>query len=120
MMDKWLVALQVLLAAVGVYQFTLSRVGIYRKKHYTQYEPKNTFAVLVAAHNEAKVIDALMDNLKHLDYPKDMYDVFVICDNCTDKTADIVRAHGWNACERHNPNQRGKGFAIEWMLSKLW
>lgn len=120
MLDNWLIAMQLLLAVIGIYQFTLSLFGIYRKKHHKTYEPKKTFAVLVAAHNEEAVIDALMENLKTIDYPKDMYDVFVICDNCTDKTADIVRSHGWNACERHNPNQRGKGYAIEWMLSELW
>ncbi|MBD8498830.1 glycosyltransferase family 2 protein [Paenibacillus arenosi] len=120
MVDNWLVVMQFLLAAIGVYQFTLSLFGIYRKKKHIQHEPKKTFAVLVAAHNEATVIDALMENLKTLDYPKDMYDVFVICDNCTDNTAEIVRAHGWTACERHNPQQRGKGFAIEWMLKNLW
>ncbi|WP_028545997.1 glycosyltransferase family 2 protein [Paenibacillus taiwanensis] len=120
MVEKWLVALQVILAAIGVYQFTLSLFGIYRKKNHKQFEPKKTFAVLVAAHNEEAVIDALMENLKTVDYPKDMYDVFVICDNCTDNTAEIVREHGWTACERHNPHQRGKGYAIEWMLKKLW
>ena len=120
MLDKWLVAVQFLLAAVGVYQFALSLAGIYKKKNHKQYKPEKTFAVLVAAHNEEAVIGALMENLKELEYPKEMYDVFVICDNCSDGTADIVRSHGWNACERHNLNQRGKGFAIEWMLKKLW
>jgi cellulose synthase/poly-beta-1,6-N-acetylglucosamine synthase-like glycosyltransferase len=49
-----------------------------------------------------------------------MYDIMVICDNCTDQTADIVRQHGVYAFERNNPKLRGKGFAIEWMLKELW
>ena len=44
----------------------------------------------------------------------------MICDNCTDNTADIARHHGVYAMERHNPNLRGKGYAIEWMLKELW
>src|SRR5690606_27970469 len=63
---------------------------------------------------------ALIENLKNLDYPKELYDIMVICDNCTDRTAEIVKELGVYAFERKNPNLRGKGHAIEWMLSKLW
>ncbi|MDB5083527.1 MAG: Beta-monoglucosyldiacylglycerol synthase, partial [Bacilli bacterium] len=71
-------------------------------------------------HNEAEVIEPLLENLKSLDYPRELFDVFVICDNCTDRTADIVRSHGLNAMERFDKDKRGKGFAIEWMLERLW
>lgn len=118
--DTIIVTIQVLLAAIAVYQFGFSLFGLYRKRKKTEFAPQKTFAVLVAAHNEEEVVGALMENLKHLDYPREMYDVFVICDNCTDGTARIVREHGMNACVRTNNNQRGKGYAIEWMLKELW
>jgi cellulose synthase/poly-beta-1,6-N-acetylglucosamine synthase-like glycosyltransferase len=76
--------------------------------------------VLVAAHNEEQVVGALIENLLHLDYPKELYDIFVICDNCTDRTADIARGCGVYAMERRNLSLRGKGYAIEWMLKELW
>ncbi|GJM70732.1 hypothetical protein HMSSN036_29480 [Paenibacillus macerans] len=120
MLDIILVSLQVVLAVIGVYQFGLALFGMYKKKTKRQFEPTKSFAVLVAAHNEEKVVGALMENLKLLNYPKELFDVFVICDNCTDGTADIVRSHGMNACVRSNPNLRGKGYAIEWMLKQLW
>jgi cellulose synthase/poly-beta-1,6-N-acetylglucosamine synthase-like glycosyltransferase len=120
MVDTILISLQIVLAVVGVYQFGLSLFGMYKKKNKKQYEPNKSFAVLVAAHNEEEVVGALMENLKHLNYPKELYDVFVICDNCTDRTVEIVRSHGMNACVRTNPNLRGKGYAIEWMLKELW
>ncbi|MGG0821794.1 glycosyltransferase family 2 protein [Paenibacillus turicensis] len=120
MVDTILISLQIILAVVGVYQFGLSLFGMYKKKNKKQYEPNKSFAVLVAAHNEQEVVGALMENLKHLNYPKELYDVFVICDNCTDRTVEIVRSHGMNACVRTNPNLRGKGYAIEWMLKELW
>lgn len=120
MLDAIFVTLQVILALLAVYQFTFSLFGLYKKKKKNNYPATKSFAVLVAAHNEEQVIGALMENLKQLDYPRDMYDVFVICDNCTDSTADIVREHGWNACVRTNPDLRGKGHAIEWMLKYLW
>lgn len=120
MVDIILISLQIVLAVVGVYQFGLALFGMYKKKNKKQYEPNKSFAVLVAAHNEEEVVGALMENLKHLNYPKELYDVFVICDNCTDRTVEIVRSHGMNACVRTNPNLRGKGYAIEWMLKELW
>ncbi|MBW7456183.1 glycosyltransferase family 2 protein [Paenibacillus sepulcri] len=120
MVNSLLIFFQIFLAFVGVYQFTISLFGIVRKKRHLNHKPQKSFAVLVAAHNEAQVVGALIENLKKLDYPKELYDIFVICDNCTDTTADIARSHGVHACERKNPHLRGKGHAIEWMLKELW
>lgn len=119
-MNLLVLIVQVVLFSVGLYQLTLSFWGWKIKKEKRSHAPQKTFAVLVAAHNEEKVVGALIDNLKTLDYPKELYDVFVICDNCTDKTADVVRAHGATAMVRVNDALRGKGYAIEWMLKELW
>lgn len=105
---------------VSTYQTLISCGGLFRKKEDVTYKPTKTFAVLVAAHNESEVIAPLIENLKMLDYPREMYDIFVICDNCTDNTAEIVRQHGAYACERFDSSKRGKGFGIEWMLDNLW
>lgn len=114
------IVVQVLLAIIAVYQFTLSMFGFKKNKSRPKQKPQKSFAVLVAAHNEEKVVGALIENLKAMDYPAELFDIFVICDNCTDGTADIVREHGVYACERTNDKLRGKGFAIEWMLKELW
>lgn len=120
MFGSIVIGVQLFLAFIGLYQFSLSLFGLYRKKKQKEYPAEKSFAVLVAAHNEEKVIGALLENLKRLNYPKELYDIFVICDNCTDRTAEIVRSFGVNACVRTNPNLRGKGYAIEWMLKELW
>lgn len=105
---------------ISTYQTLVSCGGLFRKKETVVHKPEKTFAVLVAAHNESAVIAPLIENLKQLDYPREMYDIFVICDNCTDNTAEIVRQHGAIACERFDNSKRGKGFGIEWMLENLW
>ncbi|WP_010499536.1 glycosyltransferase family 2 protein [Paenibacillus elgii] len=120
MLDSILLGLQIVLAMIGAYQLVLTFFGWYRRKNQIDHAPQKTFAVLVAAHNEEQVVGALIENLKNLDYPKELYDIFVICDNCTDNTAQIVRDMGVHACERNNPKLRGKGYAIEWMLKELW
>lgn len=114
------VIIQALICFIGVYQSLLSFAGFRAKKEPLTRAPEKSFAVIVAAHNEEKVIAPLLDNLKSLDYPKELYDIFVICDNCTDRTADIVRAHGLLPMERCDTANRGKGHAIEWLLGKLW
>lgn len=120
MLDSILYVSQIVLALIGAYQLFLAFFGWFRKKSKVHHEPQKTFAILVAAHNEEQVVGALIENLKHLNYPKELYDIMVICDNCTDKTAQIARNMGVYAFERHNPNLRGKGYAIEWMLKELW
>jgi len=120
MLSNILLGIQIVLAAVGGYQLFLTFFGWFRRKPKAQHAPQKSFAILVAAHNEEQVVGALIDNLKNLDYPKEMYDIFVICDNCSDQTAHIARSMGVYACERNNPKLRGKGYAIEWMLKELW
>ncbi|WP_040950445.1 glycosyltransferase family 2 protein [Gorillibacterium massiliense] len=120
MLDYVVLSLQIIIAVIGVYQLVLAFFGWFRRKKRTQFAPQKSFAILVAAHNEEQVVGALLENLKTLNYPKELYDVFVIADNCTDNTAAIARKHGVHACERHNPQLRGKGYAIEWMLKELW
>ncbi|GIP38889.1 glycosyl transferase family 2 [Paenibacillus sp. J31TS4] len=120
MLDTIFFTAQIVLFSIGAYQLVMAFFGWFRRKNKKQHAPQKSFAVLVAAHNEEQVIGALLENLKKLDYPKELYDVMVICDNCTDGTADIVRSHGVYAFERHNPSLRGKGYAIEWMLKELW
>jgi cellulose synthase/poly-beta-1,6-N-acetylglucosamine synthase-like glycosyltransferase len=120
MMDWFVIAMQVVLAIVGAYQLLICLFGWYQRKKLVSHPAQKSFAVLVAAHNEEAVIGALIDNLKNLNYPKELYDIFIIADNCTDGTAEVARQMGVTACERHNANLRGKGYAIEWMLANLW
>lgn len=102
------------------YYLILGLFGVYRKKETKNYTPKNSFAMIVAAHNEDVVIGKLIESMQNQNYPKDMYDIFVIADNCTDKTADIARKYGVNVYERVNKDQRGKGYALEYIFSKLF
>ena len=113
-------AFQILVLIVSMYYFVLGLCGIYRRKDKKIFQPKKTFAMIVAAHNEDVVIGNMVDSLNKLDYPREMYDIFVIADNCTDNTAKIAKEHGANVFERFNKEKRGKGYALEWMFDKLF
>jgi 1,2-diacylglycerol 3-beta-glucosyltransferase len=51
--------------------------------------------------------------------PKDRYRVFVVADNCTDRTAYIARAHGCDVHERTNRDLVGKGHALDWLVEQV-
>ena len=80
---------------------------------------QHAFAILVPAHDEELVITALCKNLLSLDYPKRLREVFVIADNCTDRTADICREYGMTVLERTDSERRGKGHAMSWAIKQL-
>lgn len=81
--------------------------------------PGARFAIIVPAHNEEIVIGKLVDNLINLEYPRSLYDVYVIADNCNDATARVARERGAIVWERSNRNQRGKGFVLNYALTRL-
>lgn len=105
---------------ISLYYLCLSFFGIIRFRDKKNYEPQKSFALIVAAHNEEAVVGDIALNLNDLDYPKELYDVFVIADNCTDKTAEIARKNGATVFERFNTEKRGKGYALEWMFEKIF
>ena len=118
--DILMIPLQVVIFLFTVYYFVIGFCGMWRRKEKKILTPKKTFAVIVAAHNEQAVIGQLVRNLKDLQYPKELYDVYVIADNCTDNTATIARERGAIVCERTHPTKKSKGFALEWMFERLF
>ncbi len=65
-----------------------------RRRSFAAHAPKCRFAVLVAARNEQAVIGHLVESLLAQDYPDDLFDVYVIPNNCTDHTEQAARAAG--------------------------
>ncbi|SMC21530.1 Glycosyltransferase, catalytic subunit of cellulose synthase and poly-beta-1,6-N-acetylglucosamine synthase [Clostridium acidisoli DSM 12555] len=106
--------------AYSLYNVIISLFGIYKKKNLEVVAPKKSFALLVAAHNEEAVISDIIVSLKRLEYPKELYDIFVIADNCEDNTAKNARDKGAIVYERFDKDKKGKGFALEWMFSKIF
>ncbi|MDU1314914.1 MAG: glycosyltransferase family 2 protein [Clostridium septicum] len=111
---------QIFVFVITMYYFILAFMGLRRKDEKKNYKPEKKFAMIVAAHNEEVVIGKLIESMLNQNYPKELIDIFVIADNCTDNTAKIARKYGVNVYERFNDEQRGKGFALEWMFAKIF
>lgn len=114
--------IQIIIFVAGCYFFGISIFGWIKRKEdpADKYEPTKKFALVIAAHNEELVISHIIDSLSTQRYPRNMYDIFVIADNCTDKTAEIAQNHGAIVYERFNNEERGKGYALEWMFNKIF
>lgn len=83
-----------------IFTIALTFKGFFRgKKEYPDADPKKKFLILVPAHNEEAVIADIVNNLNSMDYPKELYDYYVLADNCTDNTASIARSLGANVFE---------------------
>jgi len=127
---RWLLlTAQILIALPILYLCMLSISAIltaYRRKaSYArsawEKEPSHiNFAILVPAHNEEGILNTLLESLSLLTYPKEQYSVYVVADNCTDGTAELVLATGWvHVYERFDSERRGKGYALSWLMQKL-
>ncbi len=119
-MDIIMIPIQAMIAFFSVYYFVLACFGFWKKTEKKNFQPKHTFAIVVSAHNEESVIGQLVENLHVLRYPKELYDIFIVADNCTDATAKVAREYGAIVHERFDTEKRGKGFAMEWMFGRLF
>lgn len=119
-----LLAFEAILALLVLYLLVLtaaSAAGAWRARR-TQLSgsSRTRFLILVPAHNEEKLLPDLLANLAALDYPQKRYQVHVVADNCTDRTAELARRGGAVVHERTNLEQRGKGYALQWLLGEIW
>src|SRR5579871_3601390 len=112
------VTLQVLLVSYLLF-LTVAAAAFGRRRIPAAAASRRSFAILVPAHNEEAVIGRLMASLNALDYPDDKFDICVVADNCDDATAAIARGARARVYERHTQDERGKGFALRWLLGEL-
>ena len=105
------------------YQIVIGLFGFKKEtKDYADHEPESRFLVLIPAHNEERVIGDIIRNLESMDYPRELYDYYVIADNCTDRTAEVAREAGANVIEtrKEGPDApTGKPIALRKALISL-
>ena len=93
---KWINTVNALLHALFflcyAYQFFYIFVSFLKKPRQTFPAKANRYAVLIAARNEEAVIETLLTALRQQTYPEDLVDLYVVADNCTDRTAELAEA----------------------------
>ncbi len=111
-----------LLTIYSIYQLIVSLFSFIKLKEKPYVVNKNhKFLIILPAHNEENVIGNLINSLKEVDYPKDLYDITVLVDNCTDNTEKIAKDAGVNTFVRveEDPKKRTKGYALQKYLRTI-
>jgi cellulose synthase/poly-beta-1,6-N-acetylglucosamine synthase-like glycosyltransferase len=115
-----IIGLIVYLTVATLYLLVLVVAYFVVKEPETAKSTKLTrFAILVPAHNEELLISRLCDSLLNINYPKEFHQIFIIADNCNDKTAEICKAYTVNLLNRNDPSRIGKGYALSWALGRV-
>lgn len=73
--------------------------------------------VVVPAHDEQAILAGRLAVLKEA--ASGQARILVVADNCSDATADIARNLGVEVIERLDPDNRGKGFALDFARREL-
>src|SRR6185503_12695281 len=113
---SWIAAVPVSLADGYLLSLTLLS-GELRAPSYGP--PSLRFAIVVPAHNEQEGIASTVDNLLAIEYPKDLFSVVVVADNCSDETALRAEKAGARVFVRHDDKLRGKGYALAHAFERL-
>ncbi|MDH6674326.1 cellulose synthase/poly-beta-1,6-N-acetylglucosamine synthase-like glycosyltransferase [Paenibacillus sp. LBL] len=113
--------LQWFLLFFWAYWLFISLFGFGRAKKLRSKLPEKRFLIMIPAHNEEAVIGNLVENLNNLDYPKHLYTVCVIADNCSDNTALIGRKLGAMVIEHTSkPGEaKGKPYGIKYAIDVI-
>lgn len=103
------------------YAYQLGYIGVrfVKRMPVRTAQKMHKYAVLIAARNESRVIGELLESLRSQNYPKELLDIFVIADNCTDKTAKVAEEYGAVVFERKNLKKIGKGYALNYAFQKI-
>ncbi|MBI5599159.1 MAG: glycosyltransferase family 2 protein [Deltaproteobacteria bacterium] len=76
--------------------------------------------LIIAAHNEEKVIGGKIENVLSGDFPKDKLQVIVASDASTDGTNEIVRAYSGKGVELYDQKEhKGKSAALNHIVGNL-
>ncbi len=102
------------------YQFFYIIVSLFKKPvKFKKAHQNKRYAFMIAARNEEAVIGNLIHSIMMQTYPSELIDVYVVADNCTDETAFEAERAGAIVYERFNKTKVGKGYALDFLFSKV-
>lgn len=102
-----------------LYQIAVSLCSLVKLKDKPlKVNKDHRFMAIIPAHNEEAVVANLVESLKNQNYNKELYDIYVIADNCTDNTAEKAEKAGAIVYKRFDNNKKTKGYALDWFLKQ--
>lgn len=108
------------LSASVLYHLALAAAFLLIKEpKQTAAQARTRFAIIVPAHNEELLISRFCQNLLTIDYPDSMREIFIIADNCNDRTSEMCRTYPVNVLCRFDNENTGKGYALKWAFENV-
>ena len=99
-------------------EYIVALKGSKIKLKRTYAEP--SFAVLIPARDESKVISNLLDSIKNQTFKIDSKDIYIIVESRKDKTVSIAKERNINIIYRKNlTNRRRKGYALDDAIKEI-
>ena len=74
------------------YPVLMGLIAVLAKQSSKTCDYRHFVSVVVPAYNEAKVIEARIENLRGLDYPEDKFEIIVVESGSVDGTYEIVQS----------------------------
>ena len=92
-----------------------------KAKTYPKAKTQHKFGIVIPARNESDVITETIKCILKSDYPRELYDIYVVADNCTDNTAELARKAGAIVYERTDPDPKHHkaGYALKYLFEKI-
>ena len=110
-----------LFGAFFVVYFIITCLGGFlpgRRYELPDCDDTTRIAVIIPARNEAAVVPKLVESLRRQRYPDELYDVFVVPNNCTDDTEAAALKAGAQILSCAEPVHR-KGDALRQAFAQL-
>lgn len=111
--------LYTLVGLISIHFVIFAVIGIFVKKKFPKTEEKLKYGIIIPTRNEEAVVANLIDSIYKNEYPSEKLHIFVICHNCTDKTAEMARKAGATVYEYNNPKECTKGFAMSHVVDRI-
>ena len=108
----------VLMGLWGLWYLISGLACVRKPQDYGLHPAQTKFAILIAARNEELVIGSLINSLLTQNYPAELYDIWVIPNNCTDNTALAARSFGAKVLECTVP-VKSKGEVLRFAYNRL-
>jgi len=87
-------------------------------KTIKKHRAKTKFAILIASRNEEAVIGNLVKSLVQQKYPEELFEIYVIPNNCTDDTEKVAKKAGAKIIKCTVPT-KSKGEVLKFTFDKL-
>lgn len=110
------------LTSIGfLFQIVMIFFFFLKPKKFKESDKKAKIAVIVPVHNEEGVIGATLDAIYGSNYPQELYDVYVICHNCNDKSEIRALEKGAIAIpyRDENPDHKMVAYPLSFGLKKI-